>query len=351
MKSFNEKLMEADIEHILELLKYAISVKNRLSSNYFKEIEQMLKDMFDIEIKDKKQLTELLIEADKRIDKSIATMQESYNAEMLAVANLEKSFAHNLLKASLPRVFRSELVLNKYTSKDILALNILNSSTSKNIFTELNASSKRTFRKFISEGFDAGESNYKIYKKSTKTVGFRVAFDRNAMTIVRTGVMAMANEAKSQFAKDNERFFEGVQWVSTLDSKTTPICMKNDGKFFKVGEGPRPPAHYNCRSTVIFIVKKIADLEKEFGKKAKLDEDTRMSMDGKVPESVNYEKFLRGKGDDFIKEKLGVTRAKLFTDGKLTLDDLVNSRTGGFYTIETLSEKYNSLFKKLNLTQ
>ena len=350
MRSFNEKLMEADIEHIVELLRYAVSVKNKLSANYYSDIEKMLKDLFSIEIKNKKEMGELLEEADKRIDKAMATFEDNYNAEMLAVANLEKSFAHKLLYSALPKVLRTELILKKYSSKDILALKILNSSTSKNIFNELNTSSKRTFRKFISEGFDSGESNYTIYEKLEKKVGFRLAFDRNAMSVVRTGVMAMANEAKSQFAKDNERFFEGIQWISTLDSKTTPICMKNDGKFFKVGEGPRPPAHYNCRSTIIFVVKKLSDLEKEFDKKVNVDDDTRMSMDGKVSAATNYESFLRGKGDDFITEKLGVVRAKLFKDGKLSLDELVNSRTNNFYTIDTLSEKYDSLFKKLGLT-
>jgi SPP1 gp7 family putative phage head morphogenesis protein len=38
------------------------------------------------------------------------------------------------------------------------------------------------------------------------------------------------------------------RWCSVLDSRTTDICRERHGLMFYYGDGPRPPAHYRCRS-------------------------------------------------------------------------------------------------------
>lgn len=48
-------------------------------------------------------------------------------------------------------------------------------------------------------------------------------------------------------------FYDNYQWVSVLDSQTTEICRSRNGNIYRYGEGPRPPAHYNCRSTIVGI--------------------------------------------------------------------------------------------------
>lgn len=47
------------------------------------------------------------------------------------------------------------------------------------------------------------------------------------------------------------KLFETYEWVSVLDSRTTDICLSRNGKIYPYATGPRPPAHYNCRSTII----------------------------------------------------------------------------------------------------
>lgn len=48
-------------------------------------------------------------------------------------------------------------------------------------------------------------------------------------------------------------FFDYYEWVAVLDSRTTDICRHRHGHVFQYGKGPRPPAHYNCRSTIVGI--------------------------------------------------------------------------------------------------
>lgn len=45
--------------------------------------------------------------------------------------------------------------------------------------------------------------------------------------------------------------FDVYTWASIVDKGTTPICLERNGKVYKYGKGPLPPAHYRCRATTI----------------------------------------------------------------------------------------------------
>lgn len=67
-----------------------------------------------------------------------------------------------------------------------------------------------------------------------------------AKSLARSSVVHAANTSKEEVYKVNP--IEQVEWVSVLDSHTTDYCRGQDGKIYNIGQGPRPPAHYNCRS-------------------------------------------------------------------------------------------------------
>lgn len=48
-----------------------------------------------------------------------------------------------------------------------------------------------------------------------------------------------------------KNYYEWYEWVSVLDEVTTDICIERHGQRYRYGEGPLPPAHYNCRSETI----------------------------------------------------------------------------------------------------
>lgn len=48
-------------------------------------------------------------------------------------------------------------------------------------------------------------------------------------------------------------YYDAYEWVAVLDSRTTDICRSRHGHIYRYGSGPRPPAHYNCRSTIVGI--------------------------------------------------------------------------------------------------
>lgn len=153
---------------------------------------------------------------------------------------------------------------------------------------------------------------------------------RGAVAIARTLVNGVSTAARQVTLDQNGSLFSGVQWVSTLDARTTPICQSRDGKVFPLDSGPRPPAHINCRSTIVPVVKGARALG--------LPPATRASVDGQVAETVTYGEWLKRQPSSVQNEVLGKQRAELFRKGKLTLDRFIDSE-GRYYTLEELRRR------------
>lgn len=146
---------------------------------------------------------------------------------------------------------------------------------------------------------------------------------RKAEAVTRTAVNHVNTSARKAVYKENEQYIKGVQFLATLDSRTTVICAEKDNKIYPVDDCPYPPLHFNCRSTTVPAVKSLNELG--------FDADdypvsTRESMNGQIAEDIDYEKWLKDKPK--VQEKvLGKTNAKMFREGKIGLSDLVKNRT------------------------
>ncbi|HEX8591741.1 MAG TPA: minor capsid protein [Pseudomonas sp.] len=173
----------------------------------------------------------------------------------------------------------------------------------------------------IRQGFFEGQTNFQIIKtvRGTKALGYAdgilATTDRNAGAIVRTAVQHVATQARLETFKVNPDIVEEVDWVSTLDNKTTTQCRSLDGRRFKLGVGPRPPLHINCRSTVVAVTRFTALFSKDA---------TRASVGpnggGQVSAGLTYYDWLKEQPAAFQNQAIGPVRAKLFRDGGLTVE-------------------------------
>lgn len=153
---------------------------------------------------------------------------------------------------------------------------------------------------------------------------------RHAEAVVRTAVQHVGDVARLEVYKANSDIVESEQWVATLDSRTTEICMALDGQVFPLDEGPRPPAHINCRSV---RVPKLAP-EFEF-----LSEGaTRASVNGQVDAGLSYFDWLKTQPADFQDVALGPTRGQLFREGGLSAGRFAALQLGRDFAPLTLAE-------------
>ena len=151
---------------------------------------------------------------------------------------------------------------------------------------------------------------------------------RQVRTQVRTALNHFSSVSRELTYKQNRDLIKGVQWVSTLDGRTTLICINLDGKVdyedgsVKELNGQRPPAHYNCRSTTVPVIKSLKELglsDKEFSP------STRASMNGQVPETKKYKDWFKEQPDSFQRQVLGKGKFDLYKKGDMPLDKFTDN--------------------------
>lgn len=197
---------------------------------------------------------------------------------------------------------------------------------------------------------------------------FRASEDttrRSAEALIRTHVNHVANQARNELYKANDDIVDGVRWTATLDGRTSSICRARDGEVYPVDEGPRPPAHPNCRSIMTPVLKSweelakpgalrqgrgAGDIDKLFQKNLrkqgftkaqakKIKRNSRASMNGQVPGDLSYQDWLKRQPKQFQDEVLGPTKGKLFRGGGLSLDRFVDEPTGQGLTLDQIKSR------------
>ena len=172
-------------------------------------------------------------------------------------------------------------------------------------------------------------------------------YRRDAEAITRTAVQTFANEARLSVFEANTDVVKAVQWVSTLDSRTTDICMARSGKVWSLPnytpqrhtiQWKAPPAHWRCRSTIIPVTKTFRELGID---RDEIPESTRSSQYGQVSALLSFDKWLDAQPKGVADEMLGKGRAQMWRDGVITLSQLLDQR-GNPLTLKELRDRYGS---------
>lgn len=105
-------------------------------------------------------------------------------------------------------------------------------------------------REVLTEAAQSGES---ISKTSKKLADAFNTSQYNAERLIRTETTYACNQA--EIAGYKELDIDKYRFVATLDTRTSPICQKLDGKVFPTDKAQAgknlPSMHPNCRSTTI----------------------------------------------------------------------------------------------------
>src|SRR5690606_22639421 len=132
----------------------------------------------------------------------------------------------------------------------------------------------------------------------------------------------------------------GYRWVSILDSVTSQICRSLDGQVFAFGKGPLPPAHANCRSSIIAELFGRWLKRGPTGRFVKRDERKATGAKGRenVDGNVTYYEWLKSQPEAFQDDALGPTRATLFRKGGLSAEAFAKLNLGRNFEPLTLDE-------------
>ena len=199
----------------------------------------------------------------------------------------------------------------------------------------------RRVKSTIMQGYVEGQTTDEIVQQMQQFTQGRSR--RAAETAARTALTHTSNVARNESYRRNRRVIKAVEWVATLDGRTTAVCRARDGKTWPVDEGPRPPAHPACRSTTIPVVKSL----RELGIKANTKDvkTTRASMNGQVSSELNYDRWLRKQPKEFQEDVLGREKARLFRAG-LKMDRFVDDG-GREFTLKEIEQREKDIWQQV----
>ena len=296
MPTVNEKILDAQIKHSIFLerykagvLKKIVGLLNKSEADLIETIAKRLAGIeergFDLGPASTKRLQKLLAEIVAKREEVYTVLGEQALAELVDFTHYEADFQVRLTDnagANLSLALPSNAQLKAIVTAQPFQGRIL-----KDWFDGLAQKDADRVKDAIRIGLTQNQTVDDMVRRIRGTKakkyqdGILEISRRDAAAVVRTAVSHSAQRARTEVFNANADIVHKVQYVATLDSRTTLYCATHDGKVYDLGQQPVLPAHWNCRS--VYVVYFDGD---ERGK--------RSSAFGPVPDDTDYETFLKG---------------------------------------------------------
>jgi SPP1 gp7 family putative phage head morphogenesis protein len=341
--SVNDRIADRERINVVDLLRYDTTLRRR-AIGALRAIERNLVSrlvLADISGEGgptawrRNQMRELLVETRKVIATGYDDWSNELQDEMMGLAEVEALRTANVVNAEIGVVALRPKITDAML-RSIVSDTLIEGAPSREWWGRQAGDLQERFTRQMREGLVAGETNAELIRRvrGTRAEGFNDGImqtsRRQAEALVRSSVMAVANEASMRVYDANDDVVSALVHVSTLDSRTTPICVARSGKRWKVGSHEpighslpfrRPPVHWRCRSTLVPQLKPLRELGIDADE---IPEGTRASIDGQVPGDISFDAWLKGKPVAFQNQLLGVGKAELWRRGRIGLNDLID---------------------------
>lgn len=357
----SEIIQDRNVRHLIGLQRLSTGVRDDIVAQINEMHSDLLLKLTDrvMKIKDRGQdlgsvSTERLNALFKDIESLQKTAYKAAGKELTSqlgdVAQYEMDFQSRVIEGSIPVEWSLTLPsVSQLTA--VVTSDPFSGKIMKEWVADLTSSELGRVKQAVRMGLLEGETTEQIIRriKGTRALQYKDGVlevsRRHAETWVRTAMTHTTSRARELLYNENKDIVKGVKWISTLDSRTSPICQSRDGKVYPVDEGPRPPAHPNCRSATTPVLRSANDAGIS---KKRLPEGTRASMGGQIPSDITYNKWLKNQPREVVEEALGKKRAALFIKGDLSVDKFID-RKGTKYTLKELEKREAIAFDKAGI--
>lgn len=222
-----------------------------------------------------------------------------------------------------------------------------NQITIQEALNQFSAKKSREINTVINDGILLGDTTPQIARDVGLFVEGKPKAQVNALT--RTMINHASNQAHKAVSVQNSDILKGDEWVATLDNRTTLICGGRDGQVFPIGKGPFPPAHWNCRSVRVPVLKDEFDISDDKATRASKGEEGGKQVSAKT----TFDGWLRKQPAVFQDEYFsqfpdGAEKAALFRRGGLEIQQF-RDEAGRDFTLDQLKALEPLAFEKANV--
>ena len=357
--SVNDLLLNESISHQVDLRRYEngivqrmVAVLNRSDARLFAELTTALQQLdpasftmdrlesllYSVRSINAQAYAKLSIELDTELRKFVAYEVAYQNSTLIAFLPVQVHVAtvtaESVYTAALARPFQGGLL--------------------KNFLADLEASKAKKIRQAVAQGFVENKTTDQIVKelRGTRAKGYADGLldvtRRDAQAVVRTALGHMAGFVQDRTTAANTDIIKAVVWHSTLDNRTSDICIIRDlleytpethqpiGHSIPWLGGPGR-AHWGCRSAQTYVMKSNEELGIP-GPEIVMGNGERASMDGTVPSGTTYAEWLGKQSAARQDEVIGSVRGAMLRRGEFTVSEFFNDK-GKLLTLEQLSKR------------
>lgn len=357
-KTANMVLLDEITRRSVNLMRYGEHVRGQVFGMLLELQATLIRDLSDMDpltgptARQRRRMEALFKQTDQTINSTYGEVADYTMVKVADLAHNEAEFSRKALDVAIP-IEVSTVAL----SEEQLAVLVDDAAVLgvplRSWWAQQSTLQQSLFRTAVRNGVLRGEAIPELVRRVRAPVseggaGMKL-LRHHAETLARSAVSTVANAARDETWTANGDLIKSLRWLSTLDSRTTKeFCIPRDGLQYDLetkrplghglpwGAGPGA-IHPNCRSTSVPVLKSAKELGLDIGD---LPPATRASMNGEVPEDLNYDQWLRTQTEAVQNDALGPRRADLWREGRISsLKDLVGQR-GRPLTIAQLEERH-----------
>lgn len=327
----NERLLDASIDHQIDLQHYANGVVREEVGQLNEEDDALFALLLAALLAlgpnaSPAQIDAAIGPALLANDRVYGDVGRDLAARMEALAQEEAEYQLALTQSAQEQ--RPEPLDTTRTITDMLAVPIIG-LTIVDTLRGLAAKRAEAIRRAAQAGFVNGQTADEIVRslRGTRSAGFTDGLFNTARhhleTTIRTALSHAVSYTVAAFRALNPTIIRAVVWLSVLDTHTSTWCIARAGKRYTADEAHRPIGHaydwgagpgryhYNCRSTSAPLVA------------------------GEVPNANSFADWLSRQSAARQDEVLGPTRGGMYRRGQVSVEGFLNNR-GRLLTLEQL---------------
>jgi hypothetical protein len=268
-------------------------------------------------------LRALLEAAERRIAEAYGEISNGMSSALKGMVNVTADGVVLAINEAAGRDFIPPLGWTDATLARIADGTLINGAISSEWWDRQRVGVTRAFADQMRMGMMKGETIAQLRDRVLAKVDLRKEPDytqrdiircarRDAEALVRTSALTVCRQAHLDVYEANADVIAAVEWLSTLDDRTTPLCRALDGLEWTIpGYAPKghdkpfpgPCPHWNCRSIAVPVTKTWEELAREDGGDVeaakRLDggwpNSQRASADGPVEGGTTYGNWAAGR--------------------------------------------------------
>lgn len=274
---------------------------------------------------------EFLEELELKITKTYSNLKQLQQARLLKLFGDQSGYLLSAMGIKLGKLYEIHAPTRAIAENVVLHQPLYKNTTLQAGWQGISINERKRVEQVLRKGIADGMSIAELAREVRNSVNISIPA---AVGLARTSITSVAAQADMAVYEANEALLRGYQYVAVLDSRTTPLCALRDGKIYPISDKSHlPPAHWNCRSTTVPVVRSLESLNGDIAllhlrknNMGALTEAQKKFYDGEAYGVGSYSDWLKKQPVAIQKMHLGSTAAvDMFASGRLSIDKFSDS--------------------------